>query len=123
MRRSPVRRVVGSAMSWFVFATALTMLCLAALWLAVEGSCATGGPYVIGQECSADVGWIFPVGPITCLVAVALGLIVAGGFGTQLVAWFWPLMFLSLGCVLLCAVILCCWTALDVIGGEFVIVF
>lgn len=101
MRRSPVTRVIGSAASWFLFASALTLLCLAALWLSAEGTCATGGPYVIGQECSANVGWLFPVAPITCLVAVVLGMVLAGGFGTQLVAWFWPLMFISLGGVFL----------------------
>ena len=103
MHRSPLTRVVGSAVSWFVFAMALSLLCLAALWLSAEGTCATGGPYVIGQECSANVGWLFPVAPITCLVAVVLGMVLAGGFGTQVVAWFWPLMFISLGGVFLWA--------------------
>ena len=101
MNRSPVVRVGGSVASWLLFSTALTLLGLAALWLAAEGSCATGGPYVIGRECSRNVGWLFPVAPITCLVAVVLGMVLAGGFGTQLVAWFWPLMFLSLGAVFL----------------------
>ena len=123
MRRTPVTRVVGSAVSWFVFATALTLHCLAALWLAVEGSCATGGPYVIGQECSANVGWIFPVAPMTCLVAVVLGVIVAGGFGTQLVAWFWPLMFLSLGGVFLWAVTYPGSTVFEIICGVMFLMF
>jgi hypothetical protein len=117
MHRSPVTRVVGSAASWFLFALALTLLCLAALWLSAEESCATGGPYVIGQECSADVGWLFPVGPIACLVAVVLGMIFAGGFGTQLVAWFWPLMFLSLGGVFLWATTYPGSTVVEVLCG------
>lgn len=104
MHRSPVLRVAGSAVSWLLFSTALTLLCHASLWLSAEGSCATGGPYVIGQECSANVGWLFPVAPIACLIAVGLGVALAGAFGTQLVAWFWPLMFISLGGVFLWAV-------------------
>ena len=123
MRRSPVTRVVGSAVSWFVFATSLTLLCLAAVWIAVEGSCATGEPYVIGQECSANVGWLFPVAPITCLVAVVLGMIVAGGFGTQLVAWFWPLMFISLGGVFLWAVTYPGSTVVEVVCGVMFLLF
>jgi len=57
------------------------------------------------------------VAPMTCLVAVVLGIVLAGGFGTQVVAWFWPLMFLSLGGVFLWATTYPGSTSVEILCG------
>lgn len=98
----PAPKVVRKVL-YLVFGTALLAACLTALFLSMRsvmdigGSCASGGPYVVGRSCP-DGTWLAPVG-----IWVGIGacvLMVLGAFpgaGPQPVVFAWPALFLSLG--------------------------
>lgn len=94
---SPVWRVVGSAVSWLLFALSFTAFCLGLLGvLQVGGTCADGGPFVISVHCPENTD-IFTLGGVYGgLAAVFIALVVARGFGTRLVVLAWPILFLTL---------------------------
>ncbi len=95
---SPLGRVAGSVLSWFFFALWMTLLLKSAyVLLAIGGSCASGGPYEIAVPCPDSVALFMPLSIFGGLAAAAIGLFVARGFGTQLVALAWPILFGSLG--------------------------
>jgi hypothetical protein len=62
----------------------------------VGGSCGSGGPYVVRQECPDGAGLIV-VGIFGALLGT--GLVVAGAFrnGPQLWVFAWPALFIALG--------------------------
>lgn len=94
----PAWRIVGAAGGWllFTFFTALVLrAALAVLFLG--GSCASGGPYVIGVECPRAVLFVIPWAIFLALAAAFAGGIVQRGFGTPLISWAWGLAFGSLG--------------------------
>ncbi|SFS07126.1 hypothetical protein SAMN04487846_2194 [Microbacterium sp. cf046] len=94
----PAARVVGSAVSWLLFTTSFTLLYLsAAVVMGLGGFCARGGPYVIETECPDSVVLFTPLSIFAMLIAVAIGVFLARGFGTPLVIWGWPILFVGLG--------------------------
>ena len=91
-------RVLGSAVSWFLFALCFTLLYLSStIVLGLGGFCASGGPYVIAVECPDSVVAFTPLSIFGGLIAVGIGVFLAQGFGTPLVTWAWPILFCGLG--------------------------
>ncbi|HEY4225105.1 MAG TPA: hypothetical protein VGM70_04780 [Pseudolysinimonas sp.] len=100
MRRltSPLWRYLGSAASWLLFTFCFTLLAVgASIVMGLGGFCASGGAYVIQTECPDVVTWSTPVSIFGGLIAVGIGVVLAGGFGTPLVSWAWPILFIGLG--------------------------
>ncbi|MEO8261064.1 MAG: hypothetical protein ABI566_00730 [Pseudolysinimonas sp.] len=91
---APVWRVIGSAASWLIFGFAFTSFWLGLIGvIAVGGSCADGGPYVIAVHCPENTD-IFTLGGVYGgLAAVFVALLVARGFGTRLIVLAWPILF------------------------------
>ena len=95
---SPVARVVGSAVSWLLFTVSFTLLYqVSAVVMGLGGFCASGGPYVIETQCPDAVVIFAPLSIFGGLIATAIGLVFARGFGTPLVIWAWPILFVGLG--------------------------
>jgi hypothetical protein len=94
----PVWRVLGSIVSWLVFTICFTLLYMgSATVMGLGGFCASGGPYVIETECPDAVAIFVPLSIWVGLAAVGVGAIFAQGFGTPLLAWAWPILFVGLG--------------------------
>ena len=94
----PAARIVGSAFSWLLFTTSFTLLYLSAgVVMGLGGFCARGGPYVIETQCPDSVVLFTPLSIFGALIAVAIGLVLARGFGSPLVIWAWPILFVGLG--------------------------
>ncbi|MCU1409616.1 MAG: hypothetical protein JWR04_323 [Rhodoglobus sp.] len=103
-RDSAVLRVAGSAVSWFLFALAFTLLFQVSFSvMALGGSCASGGPYEIAVECPDAVAAFAPGSIFMGLAAVGIGMFFARGFGTPLTTWAWPILFCGLGGLFLAA--------------------
>ena len=97
-RNSAAVRVVGSAVSWFLFSLCFTLLFLSSTAvIGLGGFCASGGPYVIAVECPDSVVAFTPLSIFGGLIAVGLSVFLAQGFGTPLVSWAWPILFCGLG--------------------------
>jgi hypothetical protein len=96
--KAPIWRYVGSAASWLLFAFCFTLLAVgASIVMGLGGFCASGGPYVIETQCPDVVVWSTPLSIFGGLIAVGIGAILARGFGTPLIAWAWPILFIGLG--------------------------
>lgn len=94
----PLWRVLGSIVSWLLFSISFTVLYMgSAVVMRLGGFCASGGPYVIETECPDAVIAYVPLSIFGGLAAVAIGAIFAQGFGTPLVSWAWPILFVGLG--------------------------
>lgn len=99
---APAWRYLGSAVSWLLFTFCFTLLAIgSSVVMGLGGFCASGGPYVIETECPDTVAWSVPVSIFGGLIAVGIGLLVARGFGTPVVSWAWPVLFIGLGLVFL----------------------
>jgi len=97
---SPLWRYLGSAASWLLFTFCFTLLAVgASIVMGLGGFCASGGAYVIQTQCPDVVTWSAPVSIFGGLIAVGIGVLVARGFGTPLVSWAWPILFIGLGLV------------------------
>ena len=95
---SPLWKYIGSAASWLLFTFCFTLLAGGAvIVMGLGGFCASGGPYVIETQCPDVVTWSAPLSIFGGLIAVGIGVIAAGGFGTPLVSWAWPILFIGLG--------------------------
>lgn len=100
MRRltGPLWAYLGSAVSWLLFTFCFTLLAVgASIVMGLGGFCASGGAYVIQTECPDVVSWTMPLSIFGGLIAVGIGAILAGGFGTPLLSWAWPILFIGLG--------------------------
>jgi hypothetical protein len=98
----PLWRIAGSFVSWLVFTLSFSLLYMgSATVMGLGGFCASGGPYVIETECPEAVITFVPLSIFTGLAAVAVGAIFARGFGTPLVSWAWPVLFVGLGAAFL----------------------
>lgn len=94
----PGWRVAGSAASWLLFTFCfLSLYQVAAVVTGLGGFCASGGPYVIETECPESVVIFAPFALPGMFAAAGLGLIFARGFGTPLIVWAWPILFIGLG--------------------------
>ena len=95
---NPVSRVLGSAISWLLFTASFTLLYQAgAVVMGLGGYCASGGAYVIATQCPDAVALFAPLSIYSGLLAVGIGLVFARGFGTPLMIWAWPILFVGLG--------------------------
>jgi hypothetical protein len=95
---SPLWRVLGSIVSWLVFTISFSLLYVgSATVMGLGGFCASGGPYVIETQCPEAVVAFVPISIWTGLAGVAVGAVFAQGFGTPLIAWAWPVLFIGLG--------------------------
>jgi hypothetical protein len=95
---SPLWRYFGSAASWLLFTFCFTLLAVGAgIVMGLGGFCASGGPYVIQTQCPDIVVWTTPGSIFGGLIAVGIGVVLASGFGTPLVSWAWPILFIGLG--------------------------
>lgn len=98
MWNSPAARVLGSVASWFAFVFCFTLLFrTASVVMGLGGSCASGGPYVIEVECPDAVLLFAPLSIVGLFVAAGIALALARGFGTPLILWGWPILFVGLG--------------------------
>lgn len=94
----PLYRVLGSVVSWLLFTICFTLLYMgSSTVMGLGGFCASGGPYVIETQCPDAVVAFVPLSIFVGLAAVGLGAIFAEGFGTPLLAWAWPVLFVGLG--------------------------
>jgi hypothetical protein len=118
----PLWRVIGSVVSWALFAFCFTLLFLGATTvMGLGGYCASGGPYVIETECPAAVVATLPASIFGGIGAVAVGIFLARGFGTPLFSWAWPVLFIGLGIgFVLAAVTTGAWSFL-LVGVLFVV--
>ena len=97
-RDSPLVRIAGSAVSWFVFALSFTLLFqVSTSVLALGGYCASGGAYEIAVQCPDAVSFFAPLSIFMGLAGVFLGVYLSQGFGTPLQTWAWPILFCGLG--------------------------
>ncbi len=113
---APVWRYVGSAASWLLFTFCFTLLFLSAqVVMGLGGFCASGGAYVIQTECPDVVAWATPISIFGGLIAIGIGAIVAKGFGTPLIAWAWPVLFIGLGTAFELAAFATGFTADDIV--------
>lgn len=99
---SPLRtatRVLVVFASLLVFVASLTVLFLAGrAVMDIGGSCASGGPYVVGRTCPKGTAWMAPVSIFVGLGAVLLYAVACLRLpGPRLVLLAWPALFLSLG--------------------------
>jgi hypothetical protein len=100
--QSPLWRVIGSFAGWLGFTFCFSLLYLSsAVVMGLGGYCASGGPYVIETECPDAVVATTPLSIFGGLAAVALGAFLSRGFGTPLVSWAWPVLFVGLGAAFL----------------------
>lgn len=105
-RDSRQARVAGSLLSWFLFSLAFTMLYLVITSIIAVGSpCAAVGPDDIATPCSNAAERLAPLAIVMGLVAVAVALWLAQGFGTPLVVWAWPIVFCGIGSLFLLALL------------------
>jgi len=96
--RTPAWRIAGSFVSWLLFVFSFAALFqTAGVVIGLGGYCASGGPYVIETECPESVVLFAPLGIFGMVVAVGIGLLLAGRFGTPLTDWAWPILFVGLG--------------------------
>jgi hypothetical protein len=94
--------VLGSVVSWLLFSISFTLLYMgSATVMGLGGFCASGGPYVIQTECPDAVVAFVPLSIFGGLIAVGIGAIFAQGFGTPLITWAWPVLFVGLGAAFL----------------------
>ncbi|MEO8261065.1 MAG: hypothetical protein ABI566_00735 [Pseudolysinimonas sp.] len=99
---SPLWRVAGSFVSWLLFSVSFTLLYMgSATVMGLGGFCASGGPYVIQTQCPEAVVAYVPLSIFGGLAAAAIGAIFAQGFGTPLISWAWPILFVGLGAAFL----------------------
>jgi len=118
----PSARVLGSVVSWLLFTLSFTLLYqVSAVVMGLGGFCASGGPYVIETECPEAVVVFAPLSIFGGLAAAAIGLLFARGFGTPLVIWAWPVLFVGLGIDFLAASFLPGGVANVVVGIVFVV--
>jgi hypothetical protein len=100
MRRftGPGWRLAGSALSWIVFTFSFASLYqVASIVSGLGGFCASGGPYVIETECPESVVLFAPLSVFGLFIATGIGFFLARGFGTPLIVWGWPILFVGLG--------------------------
>ena len=98
LRRTPLGRIAGSLLSWFVFTLCMTLLFKTSLVvMSLGGSCASGGPYSIEVECPESVVLFAPLSIFGGLAAVGLAIFFSLGFGVSLVDLAWSILFVSLG--------------------------
>jgi hypothetical protein len=92
-------RVLVVFVSLLVFVASLTVLFLAGrAVMDIGGSCASGGPYVVGRTCPKGTAWMAPVSIFVGLGAVLLYAVACLRLpGPRLVLLAWPALFLSLG--------------------------
>jgi hypothetical protein len=118
----PAARVLGSAVSWLLFTLSFTLLYqVSAAVTGLGGSCASGGPYVIETPCPDAVVIFAPLSIFGGLLAAGIALIFARGFGTPLVIWGWPILFVGLGIEFLLATAVPGGIANLIVGVVFVI--
>lgn len=60
-------------------------------------SCASGGPFEVRTPCPDAISWLIMLPLPLAFVALAVGAYGAGGFGTPLTTWAFPLTFLGFG--------------------------
>jgi len=91
-------RVGASAFSWLLFAFCFTLLLLVAASIVGLGAtnCASGGPFDVRTPCP-DASWLIMIPLPLAIGALAVGAYLAGGFGTPLTTWAFPLSFLGFG--------------------------
>lgn len=96
--RTPFWRILGSFVSWFLFALCLTLLLEGFnSVIALGGACASGpSAYEIAVECPDNTFLMVPA-VFGGLIAVAISVIIGQGFGTSLADLAWPALFGSLG--------------------------
>ncbi|WP_314501815.1 hypothetical protein [uncultured Microbacterium sp.] len=117
----PLARVLGSAVSWLLFTVCFTLLFqVSAVVMGLGGFCASGGPYVIETQCPDAVVVFAPLSIFGGLIAAAIALFFARGFGTPLVIWAWPILFVGLGIDFLLAAIVPGGLANLIVGIVFV---
>lgn len=92
----PVWRIVGSAGSWLIFAFSFTIFALGLVGvIAIGGTCADGGPYVIAVHCPENTDILTLGGVYGGLGAVFVSMFVARTFGTRIIL-AWTILFLGL---------------------------
>jgi hypothetical protein len=95
---APAWRIAGSFVSWAAFTFFfMGLFQVAGVVIGLGGFCASGGPYVIETECPEAVVLFAPLGIFGMIGAVVVGLVFAREFGTPLVLWAWPILFIGLG--------------------------
>jgi hypothetical protein len=93
---APVWRIVGSAGSWLIFAFSFTIFALGLVGvIAVGGTCADGGPFVIAVHCPENTDILTLGGVYGGLGGVFVALVVARGFGTRIIL-AWTILFLGI---------------------------
>jgi hypothetical protein len=114
--------VLGSFVSWFLFSLSFALLYAgSATVMGLGGFCASGGPYVIETQCPEAVVAFVPLSIFGGLAAVAIGAVFAQGFGTPLVSWAWPVLFVGLGAAFLISSTVPGGITFLIIGVVFVI--
>jgi len=95
---APGWRIAGSFVSWFAFVFFfMGLFQVSGVVIGLGGFCASGGAYEISVECPEAVVIFAPLGIFGMMAAVVVGLVFAREFGTPLVLWAWPILFVGLG--------------------------
>jgi len=93
---APIWRVVGSAASWLIFSFSFTIFALGLVGvIALGGTCADGGPFVIAVHCPENTDVLTLGGVYGGVGAVFVALFFARGFGTRIIL-AWTILFLSM---------------------------
>lgn len=99
MDTTTLRRVVLMFVGLVIVTTGLTLVFLSMrAVMDIGGACATGGPYVIAQECPEGAAAMLPLGIIGGLIGLWIYAVSASKLpGPRLTLLAWSALFLSLG--------------------------
>jgi hypothetical protein len=95
----PLVKLVAYLFSWFLFSLSFVLLLYSVYSvMSLGGTCASGNTaYVIAVQCPQDATVFLPWVIFTGLIAVGVGVGLAGGIGFQTRVWAWPILFGTLG--------------------------
>ncbi|MCB0920896.1 MAG: hypothetical protein KDC08_03670, partial [Actinobacteria bacterium] len=99
MDTTTLRRVVLMFVGLVIVTTGLTLVFLSMrAVMDIGGACASGGPYVIAQECPEGAAAMLPLGIIGGLIGLWIYAVSASKLpGPRLTLLAWSALFLSLG--------------------------
>lgn len=99
MDATTIRRAVVMAVGLAITSAGLTLVFLGMrAVMDVGGYCASGGPYVIAQECPQGTAALIPLGIIGGLIGLAMYAVTSAKLpGPRLTLLAWSALFLSLG--------------------------
>ena len=116
-----LRRILGSAISFFALQLSFILLCFVGVDTAkLGGSCASGGPYEIAVECPSSSGAFVGIAVVLVFVAI-IGYLFSGGFGVSLFPVGWLVLFGGFGVLFVIGSIVMGFSSGMIVGPVFLL--